>query len=91
MTIDHVDMFMVCTLTLRAEHDSHRKDSGADSEVVTKTGRDQLQRVPAAHNWSRSRDHDDALIANVNDVSDAPSVLYMSFRPMRPVLREAIL
>ena len=69
-------MFMVCTLTLRADHDSHRKDSGADSEVVTKTGRDQLQRVPAAHNWSRSRDHNhyDALIANVNDVSDAPSV-----------------
>ena len=74
MTIDHVDMFMVCTLTLRAEHDSQRKDSGADSEVVTKTGRDQLQRVPAAHNWSRSRDHDDALIANVKDVSDAPAV-----------------
>ena len=75
MTIDHVDMLkMVCTLTLRAEHDSQRKDSGADSEVVTKTGRDQLQRVPAAHNWSRSRDHDDALIANVNDVSDAPSL-----------------
>ena len=73
-TIDHVDMFMVCTLTLKAEHDCHRKDSGADSEVVTKTGRDQLQRVPAAHNWSRSRDHNDALIANVNDVSDAPSV-----------------
>ena len=74
MTIDHVDMFMVCTLTLRAEHDSQRKDSGADSEVVTKTGRDQLQRAPAAHNWSRSRDNDGALIANVNDVSDAPAV-----------------
>ena len=76
MAIDRVDMFMVCTLTLRAEHDCHRKGSGADtdSEVVTKTGRDQLQRVPAAHNWSRSRDHDDALIANVNDVSDAPAV-----------------
>ena len=74
MTIDHVDMFMVCTLKLRAEHDGQRKYSGADSEVVTKTGRDQLQRFPAAHNWSRSRDHDDALIANVNDVSDAPAV-----------------
>ena len=67
-------LWYVDTLTLKAEHDSHRKDSGADSEVVTKTGRDQLQRVPAAHNWSRSRDHNDALIANVNDVSDAPSV-----------------
>ena len=74
MTIDHVDMLMVCTLTLRAEHDCHRKDSGADSEVVTKTGRDQLQRFPAAHNWSRSRDHDSALFAYVNDVSDAPAV-----------------
>ena len=67
-------MFMVCTLKLRAEHDGQRKYSGAGSEVVTKTGRDQLQRVPAAHNWSRSRDHDGALIANVNDVSDAPAV-----------------
>ena len=67
-------MTRTSTLTLRAKHDSQRKDSGADSEVVTKTGRDQLQRVPAAHNWSRSRDHDDALIANVNDVSDEPAV-----------------